>query len=82
MMLPLSHTVTVTWKDPRQSEVVRNALCVDKDRHPESARERITVDGAALTITVEASDYRILRMQLSTLYDNLILAARTINAFA
>jgi len=72
----------VNWKQDRHSEIASNTLYVDKQRHPNVATEEIVIDGCTMTVIIRALDERILRMKVKSLYESLILVARTIKAFS
>jgi len=74
--------VTVRWRSAIQAEVVRNALQVDSQLQPEVSRETFESNDANLNIKIEATDYRILRMKVNSLYENLVLMAAVIEAFS
>jgi EKC/KEOPS complex subunit LAGE3/PCC1 len=64
------------------AEMVRTTMEVDKEIRPHLIRRVYSVEGNEFVAFFEAKSCKDLRVSLTSFYDMLLLATRTINAFA
>ena len=71
----------MAYPSAEAAAVVCRAVGVDKELTPAKVRRTLAVEGAALVLTFEATELRLLRASVSTLLDLILLSTRAVERF-
>ncbi|KAJ2610908.1 hypothetical protein H4S08_003406 [Coemansia sp. RSA 1365] len=80
--LPHSTTLRIPFKDARLANIAKQSLEVDPVLSGDKVQLTIAVDGRYLVATCNGDTLRMVRVSINGFMDSLILATRTLEAFA
>eukprot|EP00877_Chromochloris_zofingiensis_P002647 jgi/Chrzof1/12383/Cz06g32140.t1 len=72
---------SVDFDSQEAADIVRRALEVDPELHPDQVSKELHVEDNKLIINFAATELRLLRAAVGTFYDMLALATRTVEQF-
>ena len=80
----MKHTATLrmAFPDARKAEVVANTLAVDDELQPDKITKAITTEGNVLVVDYAATEHRLLRVAVSSMFDSVNVASKTVREFA
>ena len=78
---PRRSEAQVAYPSAEAAAVVCRAVGMDKELTPAKVRRTLAVEGAALVLTFEATELRLLRASVSTLLDLILLSTRAVERF-
>ena len=74
-------TVTVQLACEEHALIAKQVLEVDPELQPSKAAREFDVHGAALTVTLRATELRVLRVVVASVYDMVGVVVRTLREF-
>jgi len=78
---PWKFTVTVPFPSNRHAQIAHQSLKVDQEPRKGEISRKFTVDDRFLTVDWEATEARLLRVSVNSLFDMLKLVVQTIEKF-
>ncbi|CAA0813028.1 Unknown protein [Striga hermonthica] len=72
----------INYDSEETARMVRAALSVDKELHPDKVKREMSVSGGQLSVRFEAVEAKFLRASYSAFVDVLTLATKTIEEFS
>ena len=73
--------VAVVYASPEHAEIARRTIAADGELKPLKITKEYEVVGSELRVTVHATEIRLLRVALNSLFDMLQIVAQTLNSF-
>jgi len=80
-VLAHSWEICINFEREHWARIVMNTLEVDKELRPSLVQRSMTVENSNLKVSMSSSELRMLRTSISSFFDMILLATRTINQF-
>ncbi|GAB5030298.1 transcription factor pcc1 protein [Nannochloropsis oceanica] len=73
--------IDLHFPTPAKAQLVKNVLEIDDELQPTKIRKTFAVDGTALDVLLVSCDPKVLRVAVSSFYDMLTVALKTLQEF-
>ena len=74
--------IRVNYESAEHAEIARTTLSVDKEIQPKKVQRTVSCSGAVLVISFQATELKLLRVAISSMFDLTKVVSQTLAEFA
>lgn len=74
--------INIPFATPEHAQMAARAVSVDEELQKDKCDRQVVADGSTVTATITATEARVLRVAVSSYFDMMSVAVRTLREFS